>query len=269
MLRRTILLAFVAASAAALAEDGYRKPSQAILDVLHMLPEPQVSISPTRDYMLLAQGVNHPPIAEVARPMLRLAGLRIDPARNARRPTSTYFVSLTLKGIDNGTERKVNLPADARISMPEWSPDGSQFAFTNAAAATIELWAGNVRTGDVRRLAQGVNTTYGDALRWMPDSRTLLVLTAPSGRGKPPEDGGVPVGPNIQESVGKTAPVRTYQDLLSSPHDEKLFEYYVTSQLALIDAASGSSSVVGRPAIFATAVPSPDARYLLIARILR
>ena len=101
-------------------------------------------------------------------------------------------MSLTLKGIDSGTERKVNLPADARISMPEWSPDGTQFAFTNAAANTVELWAGNVGTGEVRRLAQGVNTTYGDPVRWMPDSRGLLVLTVPAGRGKPPEDGGAP-----------------------------------------------------------------------------
>ena len=37
---------------------------------------------------------------------------------------------------------------------------------------------------------------------------------------------GVPTGPNIQEHRGGTAPVRTYQDLLASAHDEALFDYY-------------------------------------------
>jgi hypothetical protein len=49
----------------------------------------------------------------------------------------------------------------------------------------------------------------------------------------------VPTGPNIQEHRGGTAPVRTYQDLLTSAYDESLFDYYATSQLAFVDAASG------------------------------
>ena len=42
----------------------------------------------------------------------------------------------------------------------------------------------------------------------------------------------VPPAPNIQESRGQTAPVRTYQDLLTSAYDEALFDHYATSQLA-------------------------------------
>ncbi len=38
--------------------------------------------------------------------------------------------------------------------------------------------------------------------------------------------------------------------LLKSPHDENLFEYYATSQLALVDSTTGRSTPLGQPAIF-------------------
>ena len=59
----------------------------------------------------------------------------------------------------------------------------------------------------------------------------LCEFVAP-GRGATPTMG-VPTGPNIQEHRGGTAPVRTYQDLLTSAYDESLFDYYATSQLPL------------------------------------
>jgi hypothetical protein len=62
----------------------------------------------------------------------------------------------------------------------------------------------------------------------MPDSRTLLVRTIAAGQGDQPVAPETPEGPNIQESFGKAAPVRTYQDLLRDAHDDQLFEYYAT-----------------------------------------
>ncbi len=80
---------------------------------------------------------------------------------------------------------------------------------------------------------------------------------------------GVPTGPNIQEHRGGTAPVRTYQDLLTSAHDEALFDYYATSQLAFVDATSGQRTPVGTPAVFVTAAPSPDGQFILVRRAKR
>ena len=77
---RTFLAALivVAAAVAGLAQT-YQKPPQAVLDVLNAPVPPQAAMSPTRDYLLLAQGVRYPPLSELAEPMLRLAGLRINP----------------------------------------------------------------------------------------------------------------------------------------------------------------------------------------------
>ncbi len=249
--------------------ETYRRPPQQILDVLNTPPAPQASLSPAGDTLLLIQPVRYPSIADLAAPMLRLAGQRINPATNGPHRAS-HFAALTLKRIADGSEVKVALPAGAKLGMPEWGPDGRRFAFTITTATGIEIWVAEAATGQARRLPGVVlNASYGDALQWMPDSRTLLVQLIPAGRGKPPQESGAPAGPNVQETTGKSAPVRTFQDLLSTPHDEDLFDYYATAQLALVDSAGGKLSPLGPPGIFQMARPSPDGHHLLVARVHR
>src|SRR5437868_2648543 len=77
--RALAALCCVLALAATLSAQTYQKPPQAVLDVLNAPVPPTGALSPTRDYMLLAQGVRYPPLKELAQPMLRLAGLRINP----------------------------------------------------------------------------------------------------------------------------------------------------------------------------------------------
>src|SRR5215468_4850176 len=145
-------------------ETPYMKPPQAILDVLNAPEPPQVSVSPTRDMMLMSTQLRYPPIADVAAPMLRLAGSRIDPATNGPN-RAQYSVALTLKKIADGTEIKIVLPANARISLPRWSPDGKQFAFTNTIANGIELYIGDTASGRIRKIAGvSVNAAYGDPI---------------------------------------------------------------------------------------------------------
>src|SRR5262249_31508946 len=104
----------------------------------------------------------------------------------------------------------------------------------------------------------------------MPGSRTLLIQAVLGGRGNPPSGPKVPEGPIIQESDGKKAPVRTYEDLLQDRHDEDLFDYYATSQLQFVHSQAGhAGSVFGKPAIFARVEPSPDGRHILVSRIHR
>jgi dipeptidyl aminopeptidase/acylaminoacyl peptidase len=196
--------------------------------------------------------------------MLRLAGLRINPATNGPHRAS-YYVGLELKKLADGSSVRVALPPGARIGIPEWRPDGKAFLFLNTVANGIELWRGDPVTGKLRRM-EGIriNAAYGDAARWMPDNRTILAQTVPAARAKPPEKPAVPEGPTVQESFGKGAAVRTYEDMLQNEHDEDLFDYYATSQLVLVDSITGRTVRCGRPGIFARATPSPDGKLLLV-----
>jgi dipeptidyl aminopeptidase/acylaminoacyl peptidase len=260
---------------------SYHQAPQPIHDILSAAPTPLVLVSPKSDYLLVADRLQYPPIADLAQPMLRLAGIRINPVTNGRHHPPRV-VGLSLVDVATGKTRKVTgLPANAYLSAPEWSPDDTEFAFLNATSTGTELWIGTVASAKASRY-EGikVNAVLGEAVQWMPDGHTLLVQTIPSSRGNPPVEAKVPEGPIIQESDGKKAPVRTYEDLLENAHDEALFDYYATSQLMLVHvvhsakvgplkAAVTTENNIGKPAIFAREQPSTDGHHILVSRIHR
>ncbi len=257
------------------ADNSYRQPPELVRDALRALPTPVVSVSPQRDYAIFLQPVRYPPIAEVAQPMLRLAGIRIDVHTNGMH-LAPYYTSLLIRRLSDGQEIKVALPRDPKLGAPVWSPDGTRFAFTNTLADGIELWLGTTATGATRRaLDRSAGVRINGVLpaqqregmgpvAWMGDNRLLLVRLVPAARGAPPEESAIPQGPHVQESLGHAGPAPTYEDLLSSPHDEDLFDYYATSQLAYLDSATGQVSLLGKPGLYTIVRPSPDQRHLLV-----
>lgn len=210
--------------------------------------------------------------------MLRLAGIRIDSNTNGMH-LAGGLTSLSLKRLTDGADIKVALPANPRLSPPVWSPDGSRFAFTNTTAHGIELWLGVTATGQTRRMegvaVNGVRVGGGGrgggngAVEWLGDSRTLVAHLIPAGRGAAPAESAIPKGPFIQESLGSAGPAPTFEDLLANPHDEDLFDYYATAQLAYLDSATGKISPLGKPGIFTMVRPSPDEKHLLVGRLHR
>lgn len=247
----------------------YQMPSQALADVVDAPLTPGIGLDPARTYMLLMHRPGYPPIEDVARPELRLAGLRIDPTTNGQSRVSHYD-ALTLKRIDDGQERVVQgLPEGARIGQGHWSPDGKHFAFSVTESDGIAVWICDVASGEARPV-EGVhlNCVWGTPLVWFPDSSGLMVRTVWEGRGTVPEGTRVPDGPVIQENRDQTAPSRTYQDLLKNPHDEALFEYYCMAQVARVD-LDGTLTKLGKPDLICRSEPSPDGRFLLVETMHR
>ena len=81
--RITLLLVLFISAKIAFAQDGYKKPPKEVLDILNAPATPNASLSPTRDNILLLTANRYPPLADLAQPMLRLAGRRINPASNS------------------------------------------------------------------------------------------------------------------------------------------------------------------------------------------
>jgi dipeptidyl aminopeptidase/acylaminoacyl peptidase len=246
---------------------GYQKAPAPISDILSARPTPLVQVSPNGKWLLAADRLANPPISDLAQPMLRLAGLRINPATNGRHHPPR-FVALHLYYTAGNEQAVVTVPRDAYLSVPEWSQDSQHFAFTNTTASGIELWIGQIGTYTANVVPKvRLSAVMGDPVQWMPDGKTLLVQTVPLTRGNPPGAPKSPDGPIIQESDGKRAPVRTYEDLLQDAHDQDLFDYYATAQLALVK--NGVVTPVGKPGIFARVEPSPDGKHLLVSRLQR
>ncbi len=264
----SIAMAVSVAAGPLVAQEPYRRPPAEIVKILEAPPLPSVVLDPARTTMVLVTRENLPPIADLAQPMLRLAGSRINPATNGPHGPRR-LVGLTIKDVASGKETPVKLPADPDLGMPSWSPDGSRFAFTITKETGIELWISDA-SGNARALTgPTLNGVGGRSFGWMPDSRTLLCRFVPEGRGVPPARAAAPAGPVIQETSGSTAPVRTYQDLLQDVHDEKLFDYYFAAQPAYVNTDTGKRTDFGPVAIYGGLDASPDGEFLLVSRTVR
>lgn len=269
-MHRTWLLAlFATASLINAADSGYQQPPAPVRDALTSLPTPQASLSPQGNYAVFMQAVRYPSISEVAQPMLRLAGLRIDVNTNGMHVTPNY-ISFKLVRLSDTSEVKLTLPPNAKLGPPVWSPDGQQFAFTNTTPKGIELWIVSAAQGTTRCISGiQVNGVFRIPVQWLGDNKTLIVRTIPTKRGAPPAEPAIPAGPHTQESLGHAGPTPTFEDLLSTPHDEDLFDYYATSQLTYIDASSGIPHSFGKPAIYTRVTPSPDNKHMLVQYLHR
>lgn len=260
-----LLLIFVCATAAAA---QYRKPPKEIEDILTAPATPVASVSPAKDKIALLLPLRYPPVSELAQPMLKLAGVRVNPNTfGAHR--QAYYVGVTLKNVSDGKETIVALPQEAKIVNPTWSADGKYIAAGNITATGVDLWLIDTATAKAKLIPNvKINTAFG-GFGWMADQKSLFVNLVPGGRGPAPAYSNiVPTGPNIQETKGKSGTVQTFQDMLKSPNDELLFDYYASSQLAVVTVA-GKVQTIGQPAIFKSADISPDGKYLLVSRVKR
>ena len=253
------------------AKSGYLTPPKVVVDILDAAPTPGVILAPDHRTVALLSRRSMPTVADLAQPIYRIAGARINPKTNGRQQRGGSVTGITLKSIADGTEKKVTVPPNANIGGVSFSPDAKRLSFTNTKANGIELWVADTATGH-SRLVSGIdrlNATGSNPVDWLKDGVTMVVQLVPAGRGPAPIEPLVPTGPNIQENHGKAAPTPTFEDMIKTNHDEVLFEYYFASQLAAINSTTGHKTLIGRPGIFENVAPSPNGEYLLVSRIKR
>jgi len=277
-----VQILLVLAAIALFGADTYQKPPKAVEDILNAPATPTLQLSPNHAYAMQGRPVRYPPIAELSQPMRRLAGIRINPMTNGLH-NATFNMSLTLRKIPEGTEIKIALPPNPKLSTARWSPDSKHFAFTNSTDKGIELWIGEAATGRTHRIdtvrindvfgaaggggGRGGGAPAGGSVQWLADSKTLLVHAVKPNRGPEPPVPLVPPGPDVQESLGGGRGVVTHEDMLQNVHDEDDFEYFATTQLALVDSVTGKMTPVGKPAMLESARPSPDGNYFIVTYI--
>ena len=258
----TLIAAMVLMPATAPAQTPYKLPPAEIVAILDAPQPPRVVLSPARDAMLLVESQPYPPIADLAEPMLRLAGVRINPRLGALQRLM-HIKGLSVRSFDGSPARRIALPPGASVQWPIWSNDGKRIAFLLDGQDGVELWVADAATGRARPIA-GVrindvlaeSSMYavlrgddsGAPYAWLSDNRHLLARLVPRGRGPAPAAPRAPAGPNVQETSGRRSQMPTFPDLLASPHDDELFQHFATSQLGKVDGETGEVEPIGAPA---------------------
>jgi dipeptidyl aminopeptidase/acylaminoacyl peptidase len=246
-----------------IAQTTYQTPPKAIADLVNAPSTPSVSFSKNGDWMMLLERADNPSIEELSQPELRIAGLRINPATSG--PSRGRGVkNVKIKMTRGGEEIQIKgLPANPSMGGFALSKDEKFLAFTQTEANGISLWVVDMTSFEAKKLTDPIlNEVSGDAMAWTSENEILIKAINPN-RGNIPQKPSAPAGPIIQESTGDASPNRTYQDLLSNPHDEKLFAFFIDSQIMLVD-LNGNKKPVGPSGMIKSMDLSPDGKYLMV-----
>jgi dipeptidyl aminopeptidase/acylaminoacyl peptidase len=255
-----------------LAKEAYVTPAAVIARLVTAPRHLNVTLAepgPDRRRILKPLSGGLPPVTTFGKRWHNLAGLQIDPRANRAR-TLTTRASTGLEIVDAVTGRAVavEVPKDATLSNPQWSPDGSHVAFLANFDDASYIYVADAATGRSRRLAPApVLATLVTSPEWTADGKAVVAVLVPDGRAPEPSGPPVATGPQVRMTTpGAKNKTRTYADLLEGPFDQALLEYYATGQLAAIDIAGGGRALrkIGRPAMIQGVDQSPDGRYFRI-----
>ncbi|MBC7873804.1 MAG: S9 family peptidase, partial [Ferruginibacter sp.] len=246
-------------------DGGYKLPPKDIADMLLAKPTPGVSVDDKGEWMLFTESSSYPSVEELARPELKIAGLRINPANFA--PSRQNFINnLFLRNISSGKDFKIaGLPSPLYAGSISWNPDDKKIAFTHTTSSRVDLYVIDVATQKAMKVNKTALNVITGGPQWY-DATTLLYRTAIKPATTAPMRPAMPQGPTTQENYGKASPRPTFQDLIKSPYDEQLYEFYATTQL--VKNVNGAETKISGPAIYSSINVSPDKKYMII-RILK
>jgi len=242
-------------------DGGYTMPPKDIADMLMAKPTPGVSVDDKGEWMLFTEANSYPSVEELARPELKIAGLRINPANYAP-SRQTFINNLFLRNIASGKDLKITgLPSPLYAGSISWSPDDKKIAFTQTTSTNIDLYVIDVATQKAMKVNKTALNVITGGYQWY-DATTLLYRTAIKPASAAPPKPAMPKGPTTQENYGKASPRPTFQDLIKSPYDAQLYEFYATTQL--VRNVNGTETKIGSPAIYSSINISPDKKYMII-----
>lgn len=261
-----LIVLFLCSCFASFAEDAYRLPPPRIAEIVNTPPTPRLLPNPRGGSCLLVEYEMLTDIETLAKPILRLAGMRIWPDLSCKQQIA-FVHRISVRSSDGKRSHDLQLPRGARTTLPKWSPDGKKIALPLFEKNRIEVWVFDAATGRGHRIAEQVNTILLPFASWTPDSRALLVPLVPMDRGEAPGESPVPNGPNTEESSGKVSKLRTYQDLLKTAFDDASFEHFAATQLARVETDTCKRQLIGGPGLYQRVEYSPSGACLLVRRL--
>lgn len=243
----------------------YQKPVKELEEVFFASPSPSLSPDRAYHYMLQLENNSYLSLADLAQPEYRLAGYRFNPDTYSESRVRGY-ASAKIIDMQTLAETPVTGLPEGTLWDYEWYPDYTRILFYVKQSDGIYLYQASVSDGKAHLLSdRKVNAcAMTPAARWLDNDHFLMLMVPTTNQGEPEKDR-KPSGPIVQENLGKSAPARTYQDMLKNTYDEALLTYYFTAQPCKV--GPEGTEEVGKPAIYKSFSLSPDKQYLLLGTI--
>ncbi|MEX2465323.1 MAG: prolyl oligopeptidase family serine peptidase [Gemmatimonadota bacterium] len=235
--------------------------------------------SPDRTHFLVPHVNELSTLELMSRETYRLAELELRPRTNRHWHLDTWGIDgFRFYSLAERSYVDVDLPAGTFASDFTWSPDGIRIAFLAHLPSHTEVWTAEASTGRARSLSDlpvmatlatgsgGQGREASSMLQWTPEG-TVLTLLVPPERGAEPARDPVPDGPIVRRTRPEPTRSPTYPNLLEDAHDEMLFEYHTTSQLA--ELGGGEPRMLGQPRMYESISLSVDGRHLMATFVER
>ena len=264
-------------------EDKYVLPSRQIQDLLtrDSHHDSLQELSPDGRFLMIPIQEAYSSLELMSQKTYRLGMLELNPAVNREWRLNTYGIKgLKVFDLEQKSGRPIELPAGTLISGMTWSPDGQRIAFLVHLEQGTQVWTADPNSGDASPLSEAyvmatlsglqprgrAATAPSSMLQWTPDGGVITLLV-PSNRGPEPAQSRVPGSPIIRRTRDKPTPTPTYPFLLRTEHDQQLYKYYTTSQLALLRAGQAPRNL-GNPAQYANISLSLDGQNILVEKVV-
>ncbi|HSR42261.1 MAG TPA: prolyl oligopeptidase family serine peptidase, partial [Longimicrobiales bacterium] len=253
--------------------EGYQRPpdpvAEALLAPWHRNVEPERPSPDGRFFVVEVRDRRMPPLSVLARRHHHIGGLQVDPAANRARDLTTESPDgFRILDTADGDLIPVETPEGSRVSTPRWSPDGGRLAFFVHTDDGTYLHVADARTGRSRRVTERpVLATLTRSFDWTGDGASIYAVLVPEGRGPEPTEPDVPTTPRVRITADAENGLRTFPDLLDSPHERALLVHYGTGQLARIEVEHGRVHRVGEPGLIDRIDASPDGMHVRVRTI--
>ena len=245
--------------------EGYIRPPEA---VAKLIAAPRMNNftwgtpSTTRKFLLHAL-TEEPTLETLGKKHYNLGGWQVDPAGNRARAMTTRSTT-GYELLDWGANKtiKVEVPPNSRGSTyTSWSPDGMTFAYFAQFPDATQIYLADPNTGKSRPLTKtGVVATNVGSFEWTADGKSIVTVLLPDNRGPEPKAPEIADAIKVRVNENNMLKTRNYADLIETPYEKTLFEYYNIGQLAIVDVKKGTVTKVGEPGPITRIDPSPDVK---------